>query len=185
MLHAECRAKGVTIRGQNTIKNVESLPIHRPASPRYRLETSDGLKSCCNLIVATGGLSIPKIGASDFGYRLARSFGLRVTALRPGLGPLVLGDEDKAFCTALSGVALPVLSTIGKQSLEDALLFTHRGVVVRRFCKFHPIGNRGRSCVSTCSPGRMSARCSPIGTWAGKKYLSCCRSFCPTAWQRR
>ena len=128
MLQAECHAKNVTIRGQITIKNVESRPTQGPASPRYWLETSDGLKSCRNLIVATGGLSIPKIGASDFGYRLARSFGLRVTALRPGLVPLVLGDEDTAFCSALSGVALPVCSAIGKQSFEDALLFTHRGL---------------------------------------------------------
>src|SRR5690606_14316952 len=83
MLLAECAAAGVTIRCGCTVQSVEK-------SDHFRLETSLGPLTASSLVVATGGLSFPKLGATDFGYRLARQFGLRVTSRRPGLVPLTL-----------------------------------------------------------------------------------------------
>ncbi|WP_343560375.1 NAD(P)/FAD-dependent oxidoreductase [Kiloniella sp. b19] len=128
MLLERCSSKGARVLGQTTITAVRSLPVQDENSPRFELETSDGLKSCRNLVVATGGLSIPKIGATNFGHRLAQNLNIPVTPLRPALVPLVLQEDDKEFCKAISGLSLPVRTSAGKQSFEEALLFTHRGL---------------------------------------------------------
>ena len=104
---------------------------------RYRLQTERGLVETAQLVIATGGLSIPPIGASDWGHRVAKQFGLRVTPLRPALVPLVFEGSSWAPYSALAGVALPVrLSTTAsgkggkalRQTFEEDLLFTHRGL---------------------------------------------------------
>ena len=79
------------------------------------------------LVIATGGPSIPKMGASDFAYRLARQFGLKVVEPRPALVPLTLGGEDVLF-RELSGVAAPVIARAGKAAFAEAALFTHKGL---------------------------------------------------------
>ncbi|MEO0589245.1 MAG: NAD(P)/FAD-dependent oxidoreductase [Pseudomonadota bacterium] len=79
------------------------------------------------LVIATGGPSIPKMGASDFAYTLARQFGLKVVEPRPALVPLTLGGEDVLF-RELSGVSAPVRAWAGKTSFEEAALFTHKGL---------------------------------------------------------
>jgi len=79
------------------------------------------------LVIATGGPSIPKMGASDFAYRLARQFGLKVVEPRPALVPLTLGSDELLF-RELSGVSAPVRARAGKASFEEAALFTHRGL---------------------------------------------------------
>ncbi|MEL6238660.1 MAG: NAD(P)/FAD-dependent oxidoreductase [Pseudomonadota bacterium] len=79
------------------------------------------------LVIATGGPSIPKMGASDFAYTLARQFGLKVVEPRPALVPLTLGGEDVLF-RELSGVSAPVRASAGKTSFEEAALFTHKGL---------------------------------------------------------
>jgi predicted Rossmann fold flavoprotein len=83
--------------------------------------------TCNSLVVATGGLSFPKLGATDLGYRLARNFGHRVTALRPALVPLTFPREDASLCD-LSGVALPVVASCDGTAFAEAMLLTHRGV---------------------------------------------------------
>lgn len=98
----------------------------------YQVETSRGAVRAPRLVVATGGLSIPQIGASDFGYRLATQFGLRVVPPRPALVPLTFGGEGWEPYSALAGLALPVRIETGSKKermsfLED-LLFTHRGL---------------------------------------------------------
>jgi predicted Rossmann fold flavoprotein len=96
---------------------------------RFRLRLTGGSTAeTGNLIVATGGKSIPKMGASDFGYRLARQFGLAVTETRPALVPLTFGPQDLAWIAPLSGVSLPVTASAGKASFAESLLFTHRGL---------------------------------------------------------
>ena len=80
-----------------------------------------------NLIIATGGPSIPKMGATGFAYDLARQFGLKVVEPRPALVPLTLGGEDVLF-RELSGVATPVRASAGKASFDEAALFTHKGL---------------------------------------------------------
>lgn len=97
-------------------------------SGKFLLRTSAGEITAETLVVATGGLSFPKLGASDLGYRLARQFGLRLTEIRPGLVPLTYRDEDRGFFGPLSGVSLPVCARHRGQSFEEAMLFTHRGL---------------------------------------------------------
>ncbi|MBB3177749.1 NAD(P)/FAD-dependent oxidoreductase [Variovorax sp. Sphag1AA] len=98
----------------------------------YRVETARGTVKAPQLVIATGGLSIPQIGASDFGYRMAEQFGLRVVTPRPALVPLTFGGEAWAPYAELAGLSLPVQIETGSKKermtfLED-LLFTHRGL---------------------------------------------------------
>ena len=98
----------------------------------FRIETERGAVSSAQLVVATGGLSIPQIGASDFGYRLARQFGHRIVETRPALVPLTVDAVERAHCVGLAGVALPVAVETGegrgKARFDEDLLFTHRGL---------------------------------------------------------
>ena len=104
---------------------------------QYVERTSDGFTvqlvsgdvlECGALVVATGGKSIPKMGATDFGYRLAQQFGVRVTDTRPGLVPLTFDGELLERLTPLAGVAVPARVSCGKARFDEALLFTHRGL---------------------------------------------------------
>ena len=98
----------------------------------YTLETSQGEVSVGAVVVATGGLSIPKIGATDLGYRLAKQFGIRTVEPRPGLVPLTFDATQWAPFADLSGLSLPVSietgATKATQSFDEDLLFTHRGL---------------------------------------------------------
>ena len=130
LLLAECEAGGVQ-RWQPCAVQAVSYSDADP-SARYQLQTDRGPVACRSLVVATGGLSIPKIGASDFGFRLARQFGLNVIELRPALVPLTFDAASWAPFSELSGLALPVRIATGDKKakmefLED-LLFTHRGL---------------------------------------------------------
>jgi len=125
MLLAECETGGVE-RWQPC--NVAEV---RPGSNGYALETSRGTVETGQLVVATGGLSIPKIGASDWGHRLARQLGHRIVEPRPALVPFTIeGDAWKPF-EALAGLALPVRieAELGPRGgFREDLLFTHRGL---------------------------------------------------------
>jgi len=99
---------------------------------RYELDTDEGTVACRSVVVATGGLPVPKIGATDFGLQLARQFGLDVVETRPALVPLTFNGDDWAPFAELAGLALPVHIETGEKKqraefLED-LLFTHRGL---------------------------------------------------------
>ncbi len=124
MLLAECQAGAVDLRLSHQITQVEK-------ADRFQVTTDHGLFTAPHLVLATGGLSIPKMGATNLSHRVARSFGLRIVAPRPGLVPLTFGPQDLAWMCALSGVSLPVkICCQGrpKISFEEALLFTHRGL---------------------------------------------------------
>jgi predicted Rossmann fold flavoprotein len=126
MLLRECEAGGVVRRQPCAVQAV------RRSGEAFELDTDAGAVRARQLVVATGGLSIPKIGATDFGYRLARQFGHRVVEPRPALVPLTFSAETWAPFAALAGVALPVGIETGDGKarghfLED-LLFTHRGL---------------------------------------------------------
>ncbi len=127
MLLAECAAGGVQ-RWQPC--GVQALRLR--AEGGYQLDTARGPVQCGSVVVATGGLSIPKIGATDFGYRIAQQFGLRLVPRRPGLVPLTFDADAWAPFAPLAGLSLPVNIETGTrkertQFLED-LLFTHRGL---------------------------------------------------------
>jgi predicted Rossmann fold flavoprotein len=128
MLLAECDAGGVTRWQPCAVRGV----AFDDGSALYRIETDRGPVETPRLVVATGGLSIPQLGASDFGYRLAQQFGLRLVAPRPALVPLTFAGEGWAPYAELAGLALPVQIETGRKKermafLED-LLFTHRGL---------------------------------------------------------
>src|SRR5678816_125254 len=90
--------------------------------------TTAGDFECSSLVIATGGLSIPKMGATDFGYKVARQFGLRLTETRPALVPLTFnGSEGRAFQT-LSGVSLEANVRCSGMAFHENILFTHRGL---------------------------------------------------------
>ena len=130
VLLRECAAGGVAHWQPCAVQAVRYAEGDAPA--RYHLDTDRGPVACRSLVVATGGLSIPKIGASDFGHRLARQFGLDVIAPRPALVPLTFDAATWAPFADLPGLSLPVRIQTGSGSqrgefLED-LLFTHRGL---------------------------------------------------------
>ncbi len=130
MLLAECAAGGVQRWQPCSIKSIRSLDSANATN--YEIESDRGVVAARSVVIATGGLSIPKIGASDFGYRVARQFGLRVVPPRPALVPLIFDGADWKPYAQLAGLSLPVrIATGSKKSeatfLED-LLFTHRGL---------------------------------------------------------
>ncbi|KLN62660.1 membrane protein [Kiloniella spongiae] len=127
MLLAECRNARVEIQNPVSVKSVRPLP-EKANAPKFSLATDNGIVVCHSLVIATGGLSIPKIGATDFGHRIARQFDVPVTPIRPALVPLTLNDNDKAFCKTLSGVSQDCIASVKKQGFRENLLFTHRGL---------------------------------------------------------
>ena len=98
----------------------------------YQLQTDQGHVQAGSVVIATGGLSIPQIGATDFGYRIAAQFGLRLVTRRPGLVPLTFDAHEWAPYASLAGLSLPVSIETGakkaRMSFEEDLLFTHRGL---------------------------------------------------------
>ncbi len=126
LLLKECSAANVTLRTRSKAGKIErgdegfTLAVERDDT-RERL-------TCEALVIATGGPSIPKMGASGFGYDLARKFGLKVVAPTPALVPLTFDAATLAKLKHLSGVSLDAVVTCGKTRFEEALLFTHRGL---------------------------------------------------------
>jgi predicted Rossmann fold flavoprotein len=111
---------------------VRAVRAVEAGAARYELDTDRGPVQARHLVIATGGLSIPKIGATDFGYRIARQFGLRIVTPRPALVPLTFAADAWAPYAPLAGLSLPVAISTGekKQRIEfqEDLLFTHRGL---------------------------------------------------------
>ena len=121
MLLTECSASGVDIRLRQRIGEVS-----RP--DRFRVETDAGPIEADSLVLATGGLSIPKLGATGLSHRLARHFGLALTEIAPGLVPLLLDEEALAKLSGLAGVSANVGARIGKTRFDDGMVVTHRGL---------------------------------------------------------
>ena len=121
MLEEECREAGVTVFVGRQIQGV------RRAS-QFVVRAGDDEFHAPALVVATGGLSIPKIGATPFGYDLARQFGMKIREPRPGLVPLVLGEPDRARYSDLAGVSAEVITSCEGQRFREKMLITHRGL---------------------------------------------------------
>jgi predicted Rossmann fold flavoprotein len=122
MLLDDLQAAGGQLWLKTEIRRVE------PGDSGFIVETSGGPLACEKLVVATGGLSIPKMGATGFAYELARQFGHSVVETRPALVPFTLGDDKLADLNGLAGVALDARMTAGKTQFTDGFLFTHRGL---------------------------------------------------------
>lgn len=105
-----------------------SLGAVRREGAGFTVETVRGPVKAGAVVVATGGKSIPKMGATGFGYRIAESFGLPVTETRPGLVPMTLAEQDLAPVSDLAGVAVTGTASAGRTRFDEAILFTHRGL---------------------------------------------------------
>jgi predicted Rossmann fold flavoprotein len=122
MLLDECAAAGVRLLTGAAAESVSAI------DGGYRVQTAQGRYTARKLVVASGGLSIPTLGGSDFGYRLARQFGHTVLPTRAGLVPLTLSGKPLEQWNDLSGLALPVEASAGRMSFRNQLLITHRGL---------------------------------------------------------
>src|SRR5450631_329193 len=121
MLEEECRTAGVSILLNTRIQEVRQ-------TTEFVVHAGNGEFHAPALVVATGGLSIPKIGATSFGYDLARQFGLKIREPRPGLVPLVLEAQDCSHYCDLSGVSAEVITSCNGQRFREKMLITHRGL---------------------------------------------------------
>ncbi|MCB5226288.1 NAD(P)/FAD-dependent oxidoreductase [Alishewanella sp. 16-MA] len=122
MLQQECDKAGVQIGLQQDIQQVSFV------DGQYQLTTAQGVRQCHSLVIASGGLSLPNLGATAFGFQLAEQFGLKVLPVRAGLVPLTWQPSDKAVFEEISGVALPVTADANDTQFPEDMLFTHRGL---------------------------------------------------------
>jgi predicted Rossmann fold flavoprotein len=147
MLEAESQAASVQIflnykirevqRTTHFIVRTEAAEFHAPA-----------------LVVATGGLSIPKIGATAFGYDLAREFGLNIVPTKPGLVPLLLGGKDYKLYSDLAGVSAEVIASTNHHSFHEKMLITHRGLSGPAILQISSYWEKGQSVQIDLAPGR-------------------------------
>jgi predicted Rossmann fold flavoprotein len=124
MLRSECERGDVAWRMPCRVERVE----YKAANSAFTIYTDTGSYSAPRLVVATGGLSVPKIGATPFGYKLAEQFGMNIVPPRPGLVPLAFDAEEVARYGDLSGVSMEVEIKSGGGGFREELLFTHRGL---------------------------------------------------------
>lgn len=159
MLLEECKAAGVEVRTGCKVSGVRR-------DTRFVVETGEGDFEAAAVVVATGGLSIPKMGATDFGYRLARQFGLKVVQPYPALVPLVFDGEDRKRWGEMAGVSLPARAGCGKVGFEEKLLFTHRGLSGPAVLQVSSYWRPGAEVAVDLLPGRTFA---PVAHQARKE----------------
>ena len=150
MLLAECAAGGVDIRLNHRITDL-ARPDH------FTITTDHGPFTAPALILATGGLSIPKLGATAFAYDAATRFGLPLTAIRPALVPLTAADPDLAFMRPLAGTALPVEARLARHRFREAMLFTHRGLSGPAILQISSAWREGAAITLDLLPGQDAA----------------------------
>jgi predicted Rossmann fold flavoprotein len=150
MLEAECQAAGVQIflncrvrevrRTSQFVLRTEATEFHTPA-----------------LVIATGGLSIPKIGATSFGYDLARQFGVNIVATKPGLVPFLLGGKDYKLYSDLAGVSAEVIASANHHAFREKMLVTHRGLSGPAILQISSYWDKGQSIQIDLAPDREIA----------------------------
>ena len=121
MLLSECSAASVDVRTSHRVTDVSRGDL-------FVVATDKGSFSAPALVLATGGLSIPKMGATGFAHDVAKKFGLTLTNIRPALVPLTVGKSDLELMGPLSGVAVDCIASCGKTAFREAMLLTHRGL---------------------------------------------------------
>ncbi|AHK15387.1 MULTISPECIES: NAD(P)/FAD-dependent oxidoreductase [Thalassolituus] len=126
MLLQECDTNGAEVRLNTKITSIEAL--ENGGKARYQVSTEEDDIRCESVVIATGGPSIPTLGATGYGYDIAKQFGLKVYPPVAGLVPFVITDQTKSLVETLSGTALPVQVQCGEQSFSEDMLFTHRGL---------------------------------------------------------
>jgi len=122
MLLLECETANVVLKKDTTIDDIDKQ------ENKYFIIVGSDKYFCQSLIIATGGLSIPKIGASKFGYDIAQKFGLKVIETLPALVPLTFSEKILAICKELTGLSVEAVVSFKKTFFEEGMLFTHRGL---------------------------------------------------------
>jgi predicted Rossmann fold flavoprotein len=150
MLLAECDAAGVDLRLRHRVTDITR-------SDRFTIATDHGAFTADSLVLATGGLSIPKMGATGFAHGVARRFGLPIVTPRPGLVPLTFAGEDLDLMRPLAGVALPVVARCGRGVFPEAMLFTHRGLSGPAILQVSSYWQEGGAITLDLAPGRDPA----------------------------
>jgi predicted Rossmann fold flavoprotein len=147
MLETECEHAGVKIILNANILAVDLTSdfVVRAANTEFRAAA---------LVVATGGLSIPKIGATSFGYELARQFGLAIREPWPGLVPLLLNPEDRSRYCDLAGISTEVIASCAAQQFREKILFTHRGLSGPAILQISSYWNQSQPILIDLAPGR-------------------------------
>lgn len=139
LLLSECEQAGVELRMDTSVQQIDK------AAAGYQLQTSMGVLACASLVIATGGLSIPTLGATGFGYQVARQFGHSVLPTRAGLVPFTITDQLKALCSELSGTSVDAVASCNGSSFRENILFTHRGLsgpAILQISSFWQAGDR-------------------------------------------
>lgn len=124
MLMRECAAAGVRVLVATKVNEVR----RDESSGKFTVIAENGTFATSALVIATGGLSIPKMGATGFGYDIARQFHLPIEICRPALVPFILSGDEREHFADLAGVSASVIATAGKRSFREKMLFTHRGL---------------------------------------------------------
>ncbi len=146
MLLDECRAHHVDVRLGQQITDIRKADL-------FRIQTGNEVFEGVSLVLATGGLSIPKMGATGFTHRVAEHFGLATTEMRPALTPLTFEGKMLEFMRALAGVALDVVVTCGKKSFRESMIFTHRGLSGPAILQISSYWREGQSVTIDLLPG--------------------------------
>ena len=151
MLLSECDQAGVQIRTHCEIRSVTR-------DDRFHVRTSVGDFNAASLVIASGGLSIPKMGASGFGYEIARQFGHTIIDTTAALVPLTFTGSLHEMMQRLAGVSLPASVSTARQSFTDAILFTHRGLSGPAVLQLSSYWSAGETIVIDLLPGRDTAK---------------------------
>ena len=122
MLLKECELANVTIKKEFIVNNVEK------ENDQYIISSADETYSSQSLIIATGGLSVPKIGATSFGYELAKKFDHNIIETLPALVPLTFNEKILEMCKELTGLSVEAIVSFNKTLFQEGMLFTHRGL---------------------------------------------------------
>jgi len=150
LLESECQAAGVQIFLQSRIREVEH-------TTEFVVRTDSGEFRAPAIVVATGGLSIPKMGATPFGYQLARQFSLKIVPTKPGLVPFVLADKDRSRYCDLAGVSAEVIAKANHHAFREKMLITHRGLSGPAVLQISSYWQRGQSIQIDLAPDREVA----------------------------
>lgn len=167
MLRQEMTAGGVALRLSTSVTSID------PVDGGFRIGLSQASVEARSLVIATGGLSVPKTGATAFGHDVARRFGLSMVPTRPGLVPLTFGPELLAKLAPLAGVSLAAEVHCGKARFAEAMLFTHRGLSGPAILQISSYWREGEDIVVSMLPGTdIFARLRQARSERGKQALS-------------
>ena len=147
MLTRAMRANGVELRLRTAVEKIEKT------ESGFHLALPHGAVTCASVVIASGGKSIPKMGATGFGYEIAQQFGLNIIETRPALVPLTFEIKTLERLKPLAGVAVDAVAACGKTKFAEAMLFTHRGLSGPAILQISSYWREGQAITVTMAPG--------------------------------